>query len=143
MTKIIDICNSLIKKAKENETLQNIKFIKSYREDFAQTPIKGYMAIVNIDRVDLKDAFAGEYVSNNSKGRLAEVLLKFDLYADNNYTGENLSIKSVQLQQGLYEADENDIIQSSSISAIRYDSDLKSIFREISFNLSFCLCGEE
>lgn len=143
MTQIIDICNGLICKAKENEAIQNVKFLKAFREDFAQTPIDGYIGIVKIEKVSFSNQFAGSFAKNNTKGQVVDVTMAIDLYSDNSITGEELSVATVQVQQAMYDADETDIIQSSSISAVRFDTDLKSIYREIILNLSFCLCGDE
>jgi len=142
MTRIIDICNDLIFKAKEDERIKEIKFIKAYKENFAQMPIEGITAVVNIDKIVFGETFAGEYAESYKKGQLVEVALKIDLYSDRSFSGEELSIFAVKVQQAIYGADENDVIESSSISAIRFDSDLKSIYREIIFNLSVCMSGD-
>lgn len=143
MTRIIDICNNLIYKAKENEDIQNIKFFKAYREDFAQTPIEGFMGFIKIEKVGFSQTFVGGFADSSSKGQMVDVTLAIALYSDNSISGEALSVASTQVHQAMIKADDKGIIKNSSISPVEFDTNIKSIYREIRFNLAFCLCGEE
>ena len=51
MTAVIEIVNNLIKKAKENEAVNNVRFLKEFRQDMAESPVDGYIAVVKIENI--------------------------------------------------------------------------------------------
>ena len=143
MTAIIDIVNSLICKAKENECISNVKFVKAFRENLAEHPIDGYIAVVKVEKITKTEDFVGGYAKNNIKGEMFNASFALDVYSGNDITGEDLSATTLKIQQAVCLADESNIIDDSWILPIEFDSNLNAIYREIKFNLSFCLCGEE
>lgn len=143
MTEVINIVNSLIYKARENENIKNVKFVKAYRENFAQNPVEGYIAVVKIEKISKTNSFAGGFADSKIKGEMFSVCFALSVYSDNDITGEELSSTALKIQQAVADADESSIIESSWISPIEFDSDIKAIYREINFTLAFCLCGDE
>ena len=118
MTAVIEIVNNLIKKAKENEAVSNVRFLKEFRQDMAERPVDGYIAVVKIENIDMSQSFAGGLYDKYIKGEMYSV------------------------NQALTDADTDNIIADSFVSPIDFDESIKAIYRKINFDLAFCLCGE-
>jgi hypothetical protein len=107
-----------------------------------ERPFQGFTCVVNIESVSQPEKFLGGYYEESIKGELYSVKVCLRVYADNETSGEDLGDTTLNISQAFISADENKIIDSSYIGPITYDDKLQSIYREISFSLEFCLCGE-
>lgn len=143
MTAVIDIVNNLIFKAKENNEISDVKFQKGYKNDFSQSPVNGYIAIVKIEKIIQSVSFVGGYLDSQNKGDIYTVDLVLDVYSDNDIAGEELSSTVLKIHQAVIQADDKGIIDSFAISPIEFDSNIKAIYRKISYNLQLCLHKEE
>ena len=142
MTAVIEIVNNLIKKAKENEAVSNVRFLKEFRQDMAERPVDGYIAVVKIENIDMSQSFAGGLYDKYIKGEMYSVKVTLTVYSGNDISGEELSAVTLKVYQALTDADTDNIIADSFVSPIDFDESIKAIYRKINFDLAFCLCGE-
>lgn len=143
MTAIFDIVTALIKKAKEDEALKGIRFVKAYKNGYTENPVDDYLVVVNLERVSQEQSFVGGYFDNGIKGQMYSAKLVLRVYADRQKSGEELGCLALKIQEALKKYDYNNLISKLSIGPISFDGDLESIYREISLNLEFCMCGDE
>ena len=143
MTAIFDLVTTLIKRAKENEQIKDVRFVKAYKSEIAENPVGDYLVAVNLENVMQTQSFVGGYFNDGVKGQMYSAKLVLRVYADRKKSGEDLGRLSLKIQEALTKADSNNIISGLSIGPISFDGNFESIYREISVNLEFCLCGEE
>lgn len=143
MTKITEIVNSLIKKAKKDPDIQGVTFVKAYNNRLAACPVEGFVAVVKIENINLEESFAGGYAESNIKGEMYNVKLELDVFSDSDITGESLSDMTLRVMRAIQNADESSIISDVYVTPIEFDEKLNGIFRKIVIQLDFCLCGDE
>lgn len=143
MIDINEITDSLIKGAKQDLQGENVRFLKAYNKTLAENPIEQYIAVVNIEEVSSSREFVGGYFDNTVKSDKYHVKLCIRLYCGSDIKGEDLGAMTLKVAKAVNDADESKIIDSYLIGPITYDSELESIYREISFSLEFYICGEE
>ena len=140
MNRIEEIADQLVSGAKEST--ENIKFIKSYKYSPAETPVRGYLAVVEAANVKQKRRFLGGLFREGLKGEAYTAELWLSVYCPKGLSGAGLSEKTLELANALKNADTAGYIKSIKIEGIAYSENSAAVYRKIRVGLGFVLCGE-
>ena len=135
--------DALIRRVKDLGELGQIRFIREYRSEKAETPISGFLAVVGVKSAEEAERFLGGYVSEGIKGVCRRIKAEIRLCSPRSENGEGLSEVASTLLSSLHEADEEGLITEAAAGEIEFDSLHGSIFRRLSLTLEYCVCGEE
>lgn len=142
MNRIIEVINSLIIKAKNQNDLGNVKFLKEFTSCVTSELTGGFVAAVKIEDVNMKDDFAGGYVENQVKGISFEVNFAVEVFSSRDIHGESLSDIALKIMNSIIKADNNKLIYNAVACPIEFNERLNAISRKIKFQMNFCLVGD-
>lgn len=142
MNPIQEQLNSLIRRLKQAEGLEEVRFVREYAVRNIETPIGGFLAVVGLNSAE-RGGFAGAYAASGIKGESYRAEGEIKLYAPVGENGGGLSELAAALLGALSEADEEKIITEAKAGSIEFDKNTNSIFRRIIFSFEFCVCGDD
>ncbi len=140
MNNITDIADTLIKNAKHNPQLSDIRFIKAYNTTANNPNEDGCTAVVSIESVQRSKGFVSRLYKQNTYGDVFVARLNVRLYAGNDISGASLTKTALIIRNALIEADSEGYIENSNISSIKYENDSSAVYRDISFDIEYVLC---
>ena len=129
-------------KAKKNTEIDCVTFVKAFKNNMAQSPVEGFVAVVKTESINMSGSFAGGYADSNIKGEMYTAKVVLDIFSGSEISGESLSDITLKIMNAIEKADESSMISNMEVSPIEFDENLKGIFRKLIFQLDFCLCGE-
>lgn len=127
MTELYAITDNLIRNAKRDRKLSEVRFVKAYRKAQAEHPVSGFLGVVNFRKVDCE---------MNAEGEIYKTELEITLYKCESESGEELGITALNLIKALQDADKDGFIANMSMGAIEYDSNNGAICRNVKAQLS-------
>lgn len=142
MTEVEKYVEDLIKAVKKDETLKRVRFVKGYSSTYTDSPVKGFLAAVSIDKMKVTEEFIGNYIGGGLKGQEHETTIKIRVYAPFHAGGSGLTQVVMALFNALVKADKNKFIKSKEISSVTYDKNANTIYRTITATLDMFLCEE-
>lgn len=138
MKMIIETVNNFIKKVKENRSLNDVTFVKAFKENLAHNSFDGFIAVVIIENISVGKKFVG-----NLAGKMYNTKVLLKVYCGDDISGETLSDATLKISDAVSKADTQGMISDINISPIVFDKDINAICRNINIEFEFCLCGEE
>lgn len=142
MTEIEAIADRLIQRIKEDGRLGQVRFIKEYKAQEAETPISGFLAVVSIESMEQSRSFLGNYVTSGLQGEKFHARLSIKIFAPYFENGDGLTELSGILNEEIRKADEEGIIESLTFDPIGFDEQLNAVYRKCSMEIGFFLCEE-
>lgn len=140
MNNITDIADTLIKNAKQNPGLCDIRFIKAYNTATNNPDENCYTAVVSIESVKRSSGFVSRLYKQNTYGDVFVAKLNVRLYAGNDISGASLTKSALLIRNAMIESDSEGYIDSSNIGSIEYEKDSSAVYRDISFDIEYILC---
>ncbi len=127
MTELYTITDNLIRNARRDEKLKDVRFVKAYRKDKAERPVSGFLGVVNFKKAESE---------MSAEGEIYRTELEIILYNCESESGEALGITALNLTKALKTADKDGFIANMTVGAIDYDSNNGAIFRSVNVKLS-------
>lgn len=132
----------IIIRLKHCAALENVRFVREYSADSAETPVRGMLAVVSLAQTSRQKGYIGGFLSSAVKGETYGAQVEIRLYAPSGENGNGLSELVSKLMTALEQADEEKIITDVSASSIEFDADVNAIYRRVELHIEFCLCEE-
>ena len=143
MTQIQQQIDRLIRRLKQQAALADVRFLREYGSEAAETPVRGMLAVVSLVSTSREKGYIGGFLSSSVRGESYEATAEIRVYAPRSENGSGLSELVSELLLGLREADEENVITEASASSISFDPDMNAIYRTVEFSLAFCVCEED
>lgn len=124
------------------DALKPVRFVREYGSHTAETPVRGFLAVVSVTDMSASKSYIGGYLSSSIKGEQFAAKAQIRVYAPADGNGSGLSEIVSELLLGLKTADAEKVITASGAKPIEFDPDMNAIFRTVEFELEFCLCEE-
>lgn len=132
--------DTLVRRLKQTAALAPVRFVREYAAEYAETPVRGWLAAVGVTSVVRRGGYFGGMVSSSRKGGRYDVTAEIRLYAPTGANGSGLSKKTNALLALLEQADEEHLITAAQVSPIAFDADCSAVFRRVELQMRFCLC---
>ncbi|MBQ4129715.1 MAG: hypothetical protein IJD68_08120 [Ruminococcus sp.] len=142
MTQLQTNIDDMVKKIKTYGSLSDICFVKGFGAYEQANPLSDYMIAVSTLDTQVVSSFVGENVKDNLKGGMYDLTLKFRIYAPKNNGGEGLISLANELCDAIRKSDSYNACQDIKISAISFDENAMSVYRDVVLQLSFCMYEE-
>lgn len=132
--------DALVRRLKQTAALETVRFVREYAAEYAETPVRGWLAAVSVTRIVRGEGFFGGFLSSSVKGESYEMTAEIRLYAPTGSNGSGLSQKTGALLSLLEQADEEHMVTGAQVSPIEFDADCSAVFRRVELQMRFCLC---
>lgn len=142
MTQIEDNVEELVRRIKRDENLKDYVFVKGFNTSEHPNPLNDYMIAVSTLDAGVATRFVGDKVDKNLCGSMYIATVKFRVYAKKNDGGDGLAKLCYTLCEAIRRCDTQNVCEDIKTSAISFDSDAMTVYREVSAKLSFCLYEE-
>ena len=142
MIQIKQRLDTIINTLKARPEFENVRFVREFTTQYAETPINGYLAAVRIISTKLTESYLGAKASQQIKGDLYSAEAEIRIFAPQSQNGSGLSTLAGVMLTAIKEADTDGIITELSAGAIEFDTNLSAIFRKLSFKMEFMLIGD-
>lgn len=142
MTIIEDSLDKLVMKIKEDTANKDVRFVKSYKSQQVDSPVKNYIVVASIDDLQVENDFIGELVGENMTGKEYKAVAHLKVYAPMNSNGNGLSELVHSLCTSIEKSDTDRLVEEVKMSSIEYDANLRTVYRTVTMTLGFCLCEE-
>lgn len=142
MTIIEESLDRLVTKIKEDMSPCDVRFVKAYKNQHTDSPIRGYLVTVALDNLHVEKDFIGGVVGDKMMGREYKASAWFKVYAPMDTNGNGLSELTAQLCSAIEKADSDKLVEDMKMSSIEYDANMRTVFRTVTLTLGFCLCEE-
>lgn len=142
MTQIEENIDEFVKRIKNDEHLSEYTFVKGYSGEKIPNPITKVMIVVDTLDTQISTEFIGESVSENLVGRMYDITLRFRVYAKSFDSGDSLSLCANALYDAIKRNDVSKLCSSIKLFPISYESTMRTVYRDVSVNLCYCLYEE-
>ena len=142
MTQILDYIDDLVKRIKEDKAFTDICFVKGFNSKEHPNPLCGYMIAVSTLDSETSTRFIGSSKDDNPSASMYNATVKFRLYAPKNDGGDGLAMLAYDLCEAIKRCDTLNMCEDIKTSAIAFDSDAMTVYRDVVAQLSFCLYDE-
>lgn len=143
MIQIKQRLDTIINTLKAMPEFENVRFVREFTAQYAETPINGFLAAVRVISTGLTESYLGEIALSPLKGDVFSAEAEIRIFAPKNQSGSGLSTLTGKMLTALKEADKEGIITELSAGAIEFDTNLSAIFRRLSFKMEFLLIGAD
>ena len=140
MTVINTTVDNLIRSIKNTGSVDDIKFVKAYRNSAAQKPLGGLCAVVNLRSIEPRKSFLSSLAPNGLKGEVLSATLNLRLYSAG--AGDELTGAALRLGDAVRTADSSGLVSGIKISPISFDSESCEVYRDVNAQLGFLLCED-
>ena len=137
MDLIKQLTDDIVKRLKTCEGLGDVRFVREYGARNAESPVTGWLAAVCVTETKLTQRYMGDCISPGKKGARCTADVELYLYAPHSESGSGLSAKTSSLLNALGKADPERIIGAVAASPIKFDSEIGSVYRKVSFTITF------
>lgn len=131
--------DELVLRLKQTAALEEVRFVREYAAEYAETPVRGWMAAVGVTRMERGEGYFGGLLSPAAKGERYDVTAEIRLYAPSGGSGSGLSQKTGVLLEKLEKADREGLIAGVKATPIKFDADISAVFRRVELQLRLCL----
>lgn len=142
MKQIEHSINELVRKIKTDERLKDYTFVKGFSSVEHPNPLEGYLIAVSTLDLHAGTQFVGEAVGENLKGCVLTATVKFRIYAPANDGGEGLLTLCCDLTDAIEKNDTLNVCEDVKTTAIAFDNDANTVYRDVLATLSFCIYEE-
>ncbi|MBQ0097933.1 MAG: hypothetical protein KBS62_03230 [Oscillospiraceae bacterium] len=142
MTQIEENIDEFVKRIKNDEHLSEYTFVKGYSGEKIPNPITKVMIVVDTLDTQISTEFIGESAGENLVGRMYDITLRFRVYAKSFDSGDSLSLCANALYDAIKRNDVSKVCSSIKLFPISYESTMRTVYRDVSVNLCYCLYEE-
>lgn len=143
MIQIKQRLDTIINTLKAMPEFEDVRFVREFTTQYAETPISGFLAAVRVIDTGLVESYLGEIALSPLKGDVFSAEAEIRIFAPKNQSGSGLSTLTGKMLTALKEADKEGIITELSAGTIEFDTNLSAIFRRLSFKVEFLLIGAD
>ena len=143
MIQIKQRLDTIINTLKARPEFENVRFVREFTAQYAETPISGFPAAVRVIGTGLTESYLGELASAQVRGDMYSAEVEIRIFAPKDQNGSGLSTLTGEMLTALKEADKEGIITELRAGAIEFDTNLSAIFRRLSFKMEFVLIGDD
>ena len=143
MIQIKQRLDTIINTLKARPEFENVRFVREFTTQYAETPISGFLASVRVISTGLSESYLGRKALSQIKGDMYSAGAEIIIFAPQSQNGSGLSTLAGEMLTALKEADSDGIITELSAGAIEFDANLSAIYRKLSFKMEFMLIGDD
>lgn len=143
MTSLIDNnIDELMKRVREYPTVSDFVYMNAFPPRGLPSPVDRYTVAVMNNGYEVSRMFIGECVDTGMKGSVYDVALTLRVFAPSDTAGSALLRATSLLMDAVSACDVDGYVSGMSVCGIAYESDVRTVYRDIRLTLSMILCEE-